>query len=392
MSTGTAVPLPPDTTPPEGRWFLLGLANLAVVSVLAVLSWWLLADPKTGPLSLYPLPFNAGLFWAILFVVFVGFNLEFHPFARLRQPLRGLAVIAATAVFAVAFTWLLGVGFGSLQPDFAGGRAGGLGWFTGALFVLFAFFTYVLVVVNWGHWPWVDLGLRQPLVGLCEIAFMFVPTLALYLVLGLPAISLATKPGAALMTLNTSMGWFYSIIVATLLTGNTTDNWPWRLAGSRGRIALVSTVGNVLLGTGLYVMLLAVVKLLLSTSTVTQLGDAIHQFPSQIGVCWAFWTVFWANAFGNKPTQLRDGINIAVRVVITFVLGVATFVAYYFFLAQHLLHEPVVAGTAHGNALGFLDWMVLWTLFYVVALGSYGLVRQPDPAPVAEPARTPTFA
>lgn len=372
-------PRPAKAPAPPGRgWLLLGLAQLAVVTVLAVGSWWLLADPTTSPFSLYPLPFNAALFWAILFVVFVGFNMEFHAFAGLRQPVRGLVVIASTAVFAVAFTWLLGVGFGSLAPDFAAGRAGGLGWFTGALFVLFGFFTYVMVVVNWGHWPWVDLGLRQPLVGLCEIAFMLLPTLGLYLVIGLPAISGASPAGSSLMTLNTVLGWFYSIIVVTLLTGLSTDNWPWRLAGGGGRTALAATVGNIVLGSVFYAALLALAKAILGPGTVTELGDGIHQFPAQIGVCWAFWMIFWSNAFGNRPTHLSDGVNIAVRVALTFTLGVATFVGYYYVVAQHVLHEPVVAGSLHGNALGFLDWMVLWTLFYVVALGAYGLVRQPE--------------
>jgi AAT family amino acid transporter len=37
----------------------------------------------------------------------------------------------------------------------------------------------------------------------------------------------------------------------------------------------------------------------------------------------------------------------------------------------------VVAGVLHGNALGFIDWLVLWTLFYVVGFQSFGLGRAP---------------
>jgi AAT family amino acid transporter len=44
----------------------------------------------------------------------------------------------------------------------------------------------------------------------------------------------------------------------------------------------------------------------------------------------------------------------------------------------------------HGNALGFFDWLVLWTLFYVVGLESFGLVRRP--AAAAAPAPTPAPA
>ncbi|MGB0091694.1 MAG: hypothetical protein WBP81_04075 [Solirubrobacteraceae bacterium] len=40
-----------------------------------------------------------------------------------------------------------------------------------------------------------------------------------------------------------------------------------------------------------------------------------------------------------------------------------------------MLHEPVVAGSLHGNALGFMGWFALITLPYVVGFGSYGVPR-----------------
>ena len=72
-------------------WWAFGLANLAVVLAVALLGWYLLADPTTSPLDVYPLPFNAALFWALMFVVWTGFNLELAGFARLPQPARGAA-------------------------------------------------------------------------------------------------------------------------------------------------------------------------------------------------------------------------------------------------------------------------------------------------------------
>ncbi|WP_207771346.1 hypothetical protein [Arthrobacter sp. Bz4] len=73
----------PDTT--RTRWFLFGISNLGVVVVLALASWYLLADPTTSPWAFYPLPFNAALFWAILFIVFFGFNTQFWGFDRIPQ-------------------------------------------------------------------------------------------------------------------------------------------------------------------------------------------------------------------------------------------------------------------------------------------------------------------
>jgi len=190
----------------------------------------------------------------------------------------------------------------------------------------------------------------------------------------------AHPTGYAPMTINVVLGYFYALVVATILTGLCAENLPWSTAGSGGRTALAATVGNILLGSGVYFALLGVCKLLIGTGTTQALGDAIHQFPAQLGVCWNFWIILWANAFGNWPTNRGRVTNIAARILITFGLGVATFLADYW-IAGNLLHEPVVAGALHGNALGFLDWAVLWTLFYVVGFESYGLPAAADTLP-----------
>lgn len=376
----TATVVPAQDVSPEvsrrGGWFAFGVANLVVVVAVSLASWYLLADPTTSPWNFYPLPFNAALFWAILFIVFIGFDCEFAGFDKLGQPWRGFAILGSTGVFAVAVTWLLGSGVGSLFPDFAGTRDGGVGYFAGALFVLFGFATWVMVVLNWQHWPWTALlshghsagsaPAKQPLIGLCEIAFVSVPTLALYFVFGLPSVSLiATNP---LMTVDTVLGWFYSMVVAVILTGQTLDNWPWKLFGGGGKTALAATVGNVLLGTTIYFLMVPLAKLLLGSGATDELGGVVNQFPAQIGVCWAFWMIFWANGFGNRCAP-------AVRAALTFVLALGTFVLYYRFGAEHILHEPEIATGLSGNALGFIDWLVLWTLIYVVGFQSLGLRR-----------------
>ncbi|WP_407811967.1 hypothetical protein, partial [Staphylococcus aureus] len=82
---------------------------------------------------------------------------------------------------------------------------------------------------------------------------------------------------------------------------------------------------------------LPVVKALLGSDAVAELGGVVHQFPAQLGVCWAFWMIFWANAFGNKPTGFADGVNLAIRALLTFVFAVVTFLFYYRFAAEHFL-------------------------------------------------------
>lgn len=211
------------------------------------------------------------------------------------------------------------------------------------------------------------------MVGLCEIAFLFVPTTILYVLLGIPSVWETFLPGSALLGVDTLLGWYYSIIVV-VLTGLTMDNLPWRLAGTRGRIAVAASIGNVVLGTILCAALLAACKMIIRPGTVMALESLIHQFPAQLGVCWVAWMIMWANAFGNKPTGLRQAASLVARTVITFALALGTFVLCHYVIADHLLHEPVVAGSLHGNALGSMDWFAL-TLLYVVGFGSYGLPR-----------------
>jgi AAT family amino acid transporter len=350
-------------------WFVTGLLTLGVVLTLSVSSWYLLVDPKWSPLHTYPFPTNAVLFWAILMVVFLGFNLEFWHFDQLTQPVKGLVLIAVTVSLAILVTGLLAFGLGHFDPRFAATRKGGTGYFAGALFVLFAFFTFVTVVINWGHWPWAQL--RQPRKGLSEIAVVMVPTFLLYLVFGLPTMAIA--PGNPVLPLTTLIGWFYSVIVSMLVTGLLTENWPWRLAGPGWRTAVASMVGNFAVGTALYFAFLGLAKALIGSKTVATLGPGINSFPAQIGVCWAFWMIVWSNAFANFPNNASAAENYAARIGITLPLGVGTFLAYYHWIAGTVLHEPVAAGNLYGNALGFIDWAVLWTLFYVVFLESYGL-------------------
>ncbi|QIX52925.1 hypothetical protein [Rhodococcus sp. DMU1] len=370
-----------DTSP---GWLGFGVANTAVITTASVAAWYLLADPRLSPFDLYPLPFNAALFWALLFVVWAGFNLELWGFDRLRQPWRGIAFLGAASAFAVVVTYALASGIGHLYPDYAAARPDGLGYFTGALFVLFGFSTWVLVVLNWGHWPWTDLGLKQPWVGACEIVSLLVPTALLYLVLGVPAVSETVREGTALLGIDTLLGWYYSIIVAIVLTGQTWENWPWRLAGSRMRVALVSTVGNIALGTVLFAALRAVCAVLVGPGTAAEPGFPLDQFPAQLGVCWVAWMILWANAFGNRPTGGGAVVNLLSRAAITFALAVTTFVLYYYVIAEIVLHEPAVAGGLHGNALGFMDLFALVTLLYVVGFESFGLRRPAATVPAPE--------
>ena len=354
-------------------WWAFGLANTVVVWVLAVLTWWLLIDPAWSPLHAYPQPYTATMFWTIVSVVWIGFNFEWLGPVRLRQPLRGLAAIVLSVVIGGGITYLLSHVWGRFDPTFAAAREGGAGYTTGNLVVLFAFFFYVTVAVNWAHWPFGAGSVGQPYTGLFEWGVLLVPTVALFSLFVLPNLATWAVAGTAFISVPTAIGWFYSVIVSVVVTGVICENWPWRLAGSPGRTMALSVVGNVLVGTVLYYVLLAIAKVLMGPANVAALGPAVTVHAAELGVCWVVWMVTWANAFGNFPTDRGLGATLGIRLGATFVLGLVTYLLYYFFLAGVVLHEPAAGASMHGDALGFVNLLVLWLLWYVLFLGSWGI-------------------
>ena len=356
-------------------WWAFGLANVAVVTALSVVSWWLLIDPAWSPLHAYPQPYTATLFWTIISTVWLGFNFEWLGPVRLGQPARGLVAMALAFAIGGTITFLLSHVWGRFDPTFAAAREGGAGYTTGNLLVLFAFFFYVTAVVNWSHWPFAAGSVGQPHTGLAELGVLAVPTFILYALFMLPNLATWAVPGTAIMSVPTVIGWFYSAVVSVVVTGILTENWPWRLAGSPGRVLALSLVGNFAFGTVIYYVTLTLAKLLMGPANVAAVGPAITLYAAELGVCWVIWMVAWGNCFGNYPADRGLAATFGIRVGVTFVLGLVTFLVYYYFAAGVILHEPQVAGAMHGDALGFLDLGVLWILWYVLCLESYGLPR-----------------
>lgn len=314
-AVANATPAPEPTTTAPARalpWWAFGLANVAVIAVLSTVSWWLLVDPAWSALGSYPQPYTAMLFWTIISTVWISFTFGWVGPPRLAQPLRGLVAVALATVSGVGITLLLAFGYGVVDPTFAASRPEGAGFTTGNLAVLFAFFFYVVAVVNWGQWPWAG-RVPPPLAGIAELFTMLFPTVALFALLVLPNLAVWAVPGIALFSVPTLIGWFYSVIVAVVVTGVLLENWPWRLAGSGGRVALVSTVGNVLLGTVIYYVTLGVARLLMGGANAEGLGAAVTVHAAELGVCWVVWMIAWANVFGNRPVGSGPSA-LAVRV------------------------------------------------------------------------------
>lgn len=359
-----------------GLWSY-GIVNLILIFAVSLVTWYWLADPVVSSLKLYPQPFAAILFWMLMTLILLGFNTELYPFNRLKQPLAGLLAAIVGTLLALAIVWFLTSVIGSWDPAFAAGRPNGLGYLAAALWVLMGFFTWSTLTNNWGHWPWVDLGLKQPVVGIAEFLLGFFLAVLGYVVLIYPNLATWADPQKALLPLPTVIGWYYSVIVSMLLTVVTWENWPWSSFNSRAGVAIGSFFGNFVLGTVIYYVFLAVIKGFLTPAPVlAKLGDSITLYPAELGVGVVLWILVWGNLFGNYPTHLGKTTNMIVRTIVVLALAVATYLGYYNWFAVKVLHEPVLVGNFGGDALIWIDWVILVLLYYVVYFGTYGLVRR----------------
>ena len=351
------------------------IMNILVIYGISFVVWRLFADPQVGVWRFYPQPFGAYLFWAILVVVFLGFNLEMHGFGKLSQPMGGIAATAVTLGLGFAIPMLLIFGYGRLDPAFASAKYAGYG--AAGLIVLIGFYGFGVVANSMDGWPWTDAGMKQPMVGLAQILTGFCLTVLGYVVLIYPNLASWTAPGRVCMGLPTAIGWFYSIITVWLTTSLIFDLWPYSTFKSRAGRALAAFFGNFLFGTLLYFLLLALLKhVLIPAAALVKIGPAINLWPAQLGVWIVNMLLFWALCCGNAPTSLSPAMNRLVRFIITWALGIGAFVLYTKWLAVGVLHEAPIAPGFGGDPLTWVDLLNLVLLFYVVYFGCFPFAKK----------------
>lgn len=353
---------------------LFSLVSLLIILLGSYLIWAIFGDPKLAVWKLYPQPFGVVLFWSILFTVFFGFMGQLWGLSHLKQPVQGLVWIALTTVLSVITAVVLLHGYGSLDPAFDISKGG---YTATAMIVLIGFYTWGVLGTGMAHWPWVDLGLKQPWVGIAEFFVGFVLTFFGYVILIYPSLASWASPAKVILPLTTVIGWFYCVIVSWLTTFLIFENWPWTAFGSRAKAAIACVVGNFIVGTGIYFVFLALLKtFLVPADAQAKLGDAINLWPAQLGVCMSFWLIAWANVAGNVPNHLSPVANRVIRLIITYGLAVITFVSYTRWFAVDFLHEAEFSPGFGGDPLTWMDLMIYVMLIYVVYLGSYGLTKK----------------
>ena len=350
------------------------IASFIVIYGISFIVWRLFADPQAGLWKFYPQPFGVYLFWAILVIVFIGFNLSMHGFDKLSQPMGGIVVTAVTLAIGFAIPMLLIFGYGRLDPAFSPDKFAGHS--AAGLIVLIGFYGFGVVANSMDGWPWTDAGMAQPYVGFAQIISGFLLTTIGYVVLVYPSLASWTGPDKVLMSLPTAIGWFYSIIVAWLTTALIFDLWPHSMFKTRAARALSALFGNFVLGTFVYFVLLALLKhVLIPADALEKIGPAITLWPAQLGVWIVNMLLFWALCCGNSPNAFSPAMNRAVRFIITWTLGIVAFVIYMKWFATDVLNEAAIVPGFGGDPLTWVDLLNLILLIYVVYFGFYGLLK-----------------
>ncbi len=370
--------------PAFGR-FTPAITTLALF-VLAVLSWWLVADPQW---SVFGAKANGSadtatklaivgclLFWVILGHIFTGFTFGNWPFSNLSQPISGLVQVLVNLTIGVFGTLLITRGLGAWDPTFSPTAANGVGYTAAAFIVLIGFYAYAFPVASLSGYPF-EAGpfptssFAQWLLG----AFL---TVIGVVTLVYPNFNSQLSANAP-VPLPTVAGWIYSSIVIVIVGAQVWGNWPWSGIANRHLRALAALV--ISLGGGYLLMLIfaAILHAILPQFVIDAEGFSVALETAQLGVFFVICALISGLLFG--PTKMTS--IVASRITRTLIVTAAAIVSYIVFMrvfATTVLHFPAVKGSYGGNPLLWVDWMILLVLWHAVAFGGYlstkGAVRR----------------
>jgi AAT family amino acid transporter len=358
------------------------LITTIALFAIAVVSWWLIGDPKWSVLGARGQdPESAArnsaivscvLFWVIFAHIWTGFNFGTWPFTKLKQPLAGLAHIATNIVLGTLCAMLFTRVVGSWDPTFSTSAAGGAGYTAAAFIVLIGFWAYAFPSASLGNYPFDENGGPLGSVGVWMLGSFLTVIGVVWLVY--PNFSPALAADAP-VSLPTTAGWVYSSIVVVIVAAQLWDNWPWAGIANRHVRALTALVCS--LGGG-YLLMLAFESILhvLLPAFVDDAADfpialETAQYGVFLALCSLIAGLVWPRSEGTDPVRSR-----VLRTAIVFAVGTLAYVAFMRFFATTVLHFPAVKGNYGGNPLLWADWMILVVLWHSVALGGHFSTRR----------------
>lgn len=343
--------------------------------LVAIASWWLLADPEWS-LSTPSTPLlYALLFWTILGFLVTGFTFGGYGFDRIAQPLAGVLQVIVNVAFGLLGVWVFSYIVGSWDPTFSHDSPGGSGYLATAFVVLIGFYAFALVAASWGGFPFESIA--PPLNGIAMFYQSAFITLIGVVWLVYPNFSPALAATAP-VSLATALGWVYSSIVIAIMGAMVWENRPWSLIENRvlrALGALVTTLGG---GYCLFLVFKGLAELLVPNDIQDLATFSAASEAAQIGVCFSLWALTWGLLFGAAPTKFSPAANLAARTAIVSGLAIATYVIFMHGFATKVLHMPAMRDSYGGDPLMWINWLILAVLWYAVAFGAFGSSKSTD--------------
>ncbi|HJQ47135.1 MAG TPA: hypothetical protein VJ870_12570 [Amycolatopsis sp.] len=375
---------PPATEEPRTPRFgrATPIAATVGIFVVAVLTWWLIGDPKWSLVGARAdtaddqarktAIVSCLLFWTIFGHIFTGFTFGGWPFTKLRQPLAGIAQVVVDLVIGIAGTLLFTRGVGSWDPTFSAGAAGGAGYLAAAFIVLVGFYAYAFASASLGGYPFESDS--APLASVAQWFFAAFITTVGVVALVYPNFN-AQLAASAPIDLPTTAGWVYSSIVIVIVAAMQWGNRPWAGLANKHLRALTALV--VTLGGGYLLMLVfgALLQGIVPDTIKSGATFALGLETAELGVCFSLWSLIVGLVFG--PSRISSPVvSRVVRTVVVAVAAILTYIVFMRFFATTVLHFPATSGSYGGNPLLWMDWTILIVLWHAVAFGGHLATRR----------------
>ena len=359
-----------------------GVIFFFVTLAIALVTWWLFGDPKWGIVDAYPFPFLFVAVWVILSVVWFAFNFEMSLFTWVpdRQPLKGIVVTAFAALLIYVVYLILNVGWGAVNPNLS--PTSPTGYVLSAFIVLIGFFIWVMVCLGFGHWPFSDAGLKQPLLGFAEWLLGFALMIVFYFALVYPAL---VHSKHALLDFFTMTGWWYSCVVGIIMVCVLWGNWPiTKISENRAIRGIGTALFAFIVGTIWYFIAVGLLKAgLVPQDIQAEMAKVsptlINYYTAELGVCFNAAALFLFVFFANWPTKFSNLVNIIIRTIICIAAGIIIFLIFMNGFGVAVLHEKaptLVVGNWGGDPLNFIDWWIGIYLVVGIYFGCWPLMKK----------------
>lgn len=342
------------------------VATLSIFAV-AIVSWWLIGDPKWSLFGATAPVITCLLFWTLLSFIFTGFTFGNYPFSKLAQPWAGVAQAIANIALGTLVTLFFTRVVGNWDATFSASTAGGAGYTAAAFIVLVGFYAYALPAVSWGGYPFEDVP--APLGGLAQFFMAAFITLIGVVVLIYPNFN-AQIAGTGPVSLPTALGWVYSSIVVTIVAAMQWQNWPWAGIANKHLRALAAVVVTAGGGYVLYIVLKVAVKALAPSNIESLPTYSAAIETAELGVFFSLWALILGLVFGPGTSKSVAAAR-ATKTAIVVVLVIVSYLAFMRFFATTVLRFPAISGKYGGDPLVFANWTILIVLWHAVAFGGF---------------------